>query len=140
MSQEQEQKWKLRVMSHKDGDGEFFSIQDVLHVGTIPNSSTTDYQFQAETIEGLVGLLEEAVESVKESVVDEELLDGDLIDTTLPQDPLAPCKDEMSNLYNVIRETPNNMELGKVIRQMYNGGIPLEPKEEDTKQMELFED
>jgi len=140
-NQNYKEEWKLRVMSHQDEQGEFFSIQDVLHIENIPDSSTTTYQFQSDTMEGLVELLEEAVNSVKEPIVKEDLLDGELFETeedvVVSEDPLAPCKDEFNNLYEVIRSTPNNMELGKVIRQMYNGGIV---KEQDTKQMELFED
>ena len=139
MKQNQQEEWKLRVMSHKDEEGEFFSIQDVLHLETIPESSTTSYQFQSDTIEGLVLLLEEAVESVKHPVVDEDLLDGELIeeDEEIPtEDPLAPCNYEFDQLRNVIRETPNNMELGKVIRGMFSSGVV----EEESKQMELFEE
>ena len=137
-NQKEESSWKLRVMSHEDQEGEFFSIQDVYHVEGIPETFTDNYQIQGDSVEELVEILEEAIEGVKMAVVKESHLDiqgqEDYDDDADDADILEPCREQMDEFAKIVKETPNNMELGKVIRRMFNS----DTVEKNEEQLELF--
>ena len=131
----------LRVIKQQDEDGIYFSIQEVeydVEDPRIPVRHTLDYQLQGETFEALdeqVNLMDEALElPVLEAgrEVENNIAVWDIELTEEQEHNLNYWKSVGLDIENMVKSTPNNMELGKKIRQYYNDNY-------DVEQLDLFD-
>ena len=118
--------WDYRVVrkGSKDGLDEWYSIQEVYYDedGT-PMAQSMDLQVEQDTITGMRTQLENMLKALDEPVLDESDIVDNPVNTKTMEDRVLSLEmenDEMrvrlTELNDIIKDTPNNMELGGKVR------------------------
>ena len=123
MSKDISKEWDYRVVRQTTEDGdEWLSVQEVYYDDETgePMAQTTDLQIEGDTITEMRTQLERMLKSLDESVVDE--IQSDVMHVNMEERVLAleienaEMKDRLTELGDIIKDTPNNMELGGKVR------------------------
>ena len=140
--------WNLRVIKHDIDENEIsYSIQEV-HYDTngIPDAISEDFVVEAKSLKALNDELSDIKSALNEDAISEYEFLNDVDYPYNTEFGGGHTEEEMENIDNnnqqiqsimsMVRKYPNNMELGKAIRQTFNHGIV-----EEGEQLELrFED
>ena len=121
--------WNHRIVEHTDSNNnKFYSIQEAYYdEDGMLQTHTTDFQIQADTIDDLITEINLIAEAVNRPIIEDiEIEHVEPHDETYADEPytdpnqlnLFDEDEETIDLDELVREYPNNMELGKVLRQI----------------------
>ena len=114
--------WDYRVIRQTSEDGdEWLSIQEVYYDDDeTPMAHTTDLTLEGDTISGIRTQLQRMLWCLDKEIVDEiksEVAEDNMEDRILSLEmENAEMRDRLTELGDIIKDTPNNMELGDKVR------------------------
>ena len=117
--------WDYRVVKKesKDGSNEWYSIQEVYYDDDEkPTAQTTDLQVEGDNIADLRKQLQSMIWALEKDVVDEiqnDVMEDNIEDRVLSLEmENAEMRVRLAELNDIIKDTPNNMELGSKVRSL----------------------
>ena len=115
--------WDYRVVRQTTEDGdEWLSIQEIYYDDETkkPMAHTTDLEITGDTIAGMRTQLQRMLWCLDKEIVDEiksEVAEDNMEDRILSLEmENAEMRDRLTELGDIIKDTPNNMELGGKVR------------------------
>ena len=116
--------WDYRVVRQTTEDGdEWLSVQEIYYDDDTPMAQTIDLQVEGDTITGMRTQLELMLKALDQPVLDESDIVDDSGDRKTVEDRVlelemenAEMRDRLTELGDIIKDTPNNMELGDKVR------------------------
>jgi hypothetical protein len=116
--------WDYRVIRQTSEDGdEWLSIQEVYYDDDeTPMAHTMDLQVDGDTIAGMRTQLQRMLWCLDKEIVDE--IESDVAKDNMEDRVLslemenAEMKDRLTELGDIIKDTPNNMDLGDKVRSL----------------------
>ena len=157
--------WELRIINHDVEERKFggsdkeapYSIQEVRFTENgVPDIFSVDYQIQGTDLEHLKNEVAEINDAISKPIINESSILTDPLDvydtdsyayntefggdyTHEEMNEIDINNQRLYAIAEMIKNTPNNMELGKIIRSYY--WDQTENKEDRSgEQLELFED
>jgi len=123
MSKDISKEWDYRVVRQTTEDGdEWLSIQEIYYDDETkkPMAHTTDLEITGDTIAGMRTQLQRMLWCLDKEIVDEiksEVAEDNMEDRILSLEmENAEMRDRLTELGDIIKDTPNNMELGGKVR------------------------
>ena len=125
MSKDMSSEWDYRVIRKTTEDGdEWLSIQEIYYDDETekPMAHTVDLQVEGDTISGMRTQLQRMLWCLDKEVVDE--IKSDVSNKTMEDRVLslemenAEMKVRLTELNDIIKDTPNNMDLGGKVRSL----------------------
>ena len=118
--------WEYRVVRREseDGSDEWYSVQEIyLDEDKKPYAYTIDLQVEGDTITGMRTQLEQMLKALDNPVLDESDIVEDNINTVKDQVlelemENAELRDRLKELGDIVKDTPNNMEMGGKVRSL----------------------
>ena len=124
MSKDMSKEWDYRVVRQtKDGD-EWLAVQEVYYDddGETPTAHTIDLEITGDNIADLRKTLQRMLWCLDKEIVDE--IESDVSNKTVEDRVLslemenAEMRDRLTELGDIIKDTPNNMDLGDKVRSL----------------------
>ena len=123
MSKDMSKEWDYRVVRQTTEDGdEYLSVQEVYYDEETekPMAHTMDLGIEGDTIAGIRTQLQRMLWCLDKEIVDEiksEVAADNMEDRILSLEmENAEMRDRLTELGDIIKDTPNNMELGDKVR------------------------
>ena len=118
--------WEYRVVRREseDGSDEWYSVQEIyLDEDKKPYAYTIDLQVEGDTVTGMRTQLERMLKALDNPVLDESDIVEDNINTVKDQVlelemENAELRDRLKELGDIVKDTPNNMEMGGKVRSL----------------------
>ena len=123
MSKDISKEWDYRVVRQTTEDGdEWLGVQEVYYDDETskPIAHTTDLQIESDTIAGMRTQLQRMLWCLDKEIVAE--IQNDVMEDNMEERMLAlemenaEMRDRLIELGDIIKDTPNNMELGNKVR------------------------
>ena len=115
--------WDYRVVRQTTEDGdEWLSVQEVYYDGETqkPMAHTMDLQIEGDTIAGMRTQIQRMLWCLDKEIVAE--IQNDVMEDNMEERMLAlemenaEMRDRLTELGDIVKDTPNNMELGDKVR------------------------
>ena len=125
MSKDMSKEWDYRVVRQTTEDGaEWLSVQEVYYDDETkePMAHTMDLQVDGDTIAGMRTQLQRMLWCLDKEIVDE--IESDVAKDNMEDRVLslemenAEMRDRLTELGDIIKDTPNNMDLGDKVRSL----------------------
>ena len=121
--------WDYRVVrkTTEDGLDEWYSIQEVYYDDETgkPIAQTLDLQIEGDTFTGMRTQLESMLKALDEPVLEESDIVSDSENRKTIEDRVseleienAEMRDRLTELNDIIKDTPNDMDLGDKVRSL----------------------
>jgi len=125
MSKDMSKEWDYRVVRQTTEDGdEYLSVQEVYYDDETkePMAHTMDLQVDGDTLAGMRTQIQRMLWCLDKEIVDE--IESDVSNETMENRVLslemenAEMKVRLTELNDIIKDTPNNMDLGDKVRSL----------------------
>jgi hypothetical protein len=125
MSKDMSKEWDYRVVRQTTEDGaEWLSVQEVYYDDETkePMAHTMDLQVDGDTIAGMRTQIQRMLWCLDKEIVDE--IESDVANDNIENRVLslemenAEMRDRLTELGDIVKDTPNNMELGSKVRSL----------------------
>jgi len=125
MSKDMSKEWDYRVVRQATEDGdEYLSVQEVYYDDETkePMAHTMDLQVDGDTLAGMRTQIQRMLWCLDKEIVDE--IESDVSNETMENRVLslemenAEMKVRLTELNDIIKDTPNNMDLGDKVRSL----------------------
>jgi len=123
MSKDMSKEWDYRVVRQTTEDGdEWLSVQEVYYDGETqkPMAHTMDLQIEGDTIAGMRTQIQRMLWCLDKEIVAE--IQNDVMEDNMEERMLAlemenaEMRVRLTELGDIVKDTPNNMELGGKVR------------------------
>ena len=125
MSKDMSKEWDYRVVRQTTEDGdEYLSVQEVYYDEETkePMAHTMDLQIEGDTLAGMRTQIQRMLWCLDKEIVDE--IESDVANDNMENRVLslemenAEMRDRLTELGDIIKDTPNNMDLGDKVRSL----------------------
>ncbi len=125
MSKDMSKEWDYRVVRQTTEDGdEYLSVQEVYYDEETkePMAHTMDLQIEGDTLAGMRTQIQRMLWCLDKEIVDE--IESDVANDNMENRVLslemenAEMRDRLTELGDIIKDTPNNMDLGGKVRSL----------------------